>query len=153
MAITHRLLSTRLHEGGAYVGEAYVSGLSMTVYQCGSCGVEHGLTKAFTDARRSDHKTFYCPWCQTSLVFNGESDEERFRRERDEAQRRLQATRDLLTHEERSHAATKGHLTRTKKRIKNGVCPCCNRHFSNVEAHMASQHPDFNKGQEAAEKG
>lgn len=24
-----------------------------------------------------------------------------------------------------------------------GVCPCCNRSFTNVRRHMTSQHPDY----------
>lgn len=30
-----------------------------------------------------------------------------------------------------------------KNRVANGVCPCCNRHFENLERHMKGQHPDF----------
>lgn len=48
-----------------------------------------------------------------------------------------------LESERRAHAATKGQLTKTKKRIANGVCPCCNRSFANLERHMAGQHPDY----------
>lgn len=29
-------------------------------------------------------------------------------------------------------------------RIRNGVCPCCNRSFKDVHRHMKSQHPEFN---------
>jgi hypothetical protein len=59
-----------------------------------------------------------------------------------DANQRVRATRDLLEHEERSHAATKGHLTRTRKRVHHGTCSHCNRHFKDLERHMASKHAD-----------
>jgi hypothetical protein len=58
-------------------------------------------------------------------------------------QQQHRATRDLLRAEERSHTATKGQATKLRKRIANGVCPCCHRHFANVERHVKTKHPDY----------
>ena len=44
---------------------------------------------------------------------------------------------------ELSRAAIKGHLTRTKKRIAAGVCPCCKRTFQDLARHMSGQHPTY----------
>lgn len=33
--------------------------------------------------------------------------------------------------------------TRIKNRVKNGVCPCCNRTFENLARHMQAKHSDF----------
>ena len=49
----------------------------------------------------------------------------------------------LLDTEERSHAATRGHLTRAKKQVhraEHGVCPHCNRSFQNLARHMQTKH-------------
>ena len=35
--------------------------LSFESITCGSCGVAFAMTSAFIEARREDHKTFYCP--------------------------------------------------------------------------------------------
>ncbi|MBV6448554.1 hypothetical protein [Nitrosomonas sp.] len=37
---------------------------------------------------------------------------------------------------ERSARAYKGQATKIKRRVGRGVCPCCNRHFENLERHM-----------------
>jgi hypothetical protein len=34
-------------------------------------------------------------------------------------------------------------MTRIKKRVAAGVCPCCNRSFKDLARHMAGQHPDY----------
>jgi hypothetical protein len=44
--------------------------------------------------------------------------------------------------ERRRHAATKGTLTKTRKRIEAGVCIHCNRTFQNLARHMASKHTE-----------
>ena len=49
-------------------------------------------------------------------------------------------------HATRRMAAAKGELTKMKKRVGNGVCPCCNRQFVNLQRHMATQHPGYAVG-------
>jgi hypothetical protein len=43
----------------------------------------------------------------------------------------------------RGAAAQKGQKTRIKNRIARGVCPCCNRSFADLGAHMQQKHPHF----------
>lgn len=111
------------------------------------CGMRHAVPQELADFQRRQHNNgekphgIYCPlghvWVPSG---KGHAQIEREKREAIEA--RYQALRDQLHAEERSHSATKGQLTKAKKRIGKGVCPCCNRHFTNVERHMASQHPE-----------
>jgi regulator of protease activity HflC (stomatin/prohibitin superfamily) len=60
--------------------------------------------------------------------------------ERDDA---VNKAREEAQHERNRANGYKGHATRITKRAKAGVCPCCNRHFTALERHMASKHPDF----------
>lgn len=152
MTIMRRTLATKIHDGGACVGTSFVSGLKMTVYQCGTCGVHHGLTEQFIAARRRDHADFYCPWCQTSLHYSGESDEERTRRLlADERSRSGRLTAEL-DQTRASLSATKGVVTRVKKQrdrlhefVGAGQCPVpgCHRHLKDLARHMQSKHADW----------
>ena len=113
----------------------YTETLTVTTCWCGiKLAVPDNLLRW---AQESRNNPIYCPIGHTFVFHN--SFEEKLKQE----QQRHQATRDLLTQEERSHSATKGQLTKTKKRVAKGVCPCCKRHFTNVERHMASQHPEY----------
>lgn len=114
--------------------------------ECSTCGVIYALTRDFIAARHRDGKFWYCPnghqWKYT------ETDLQKALKRAEEAERRVEMERgwrseayQSLDAEKRSHSATKGQLTKTRKRIQNGVCPDCNRHFVNVERHMASKHP------------
>lgn len=109
------------------------------------CGIAVGLPFSLhRHMKQSEKNSAYCP-IGHSFHFGGsfETQLEQEKEARERAERRAQATRDLLSAEERSHTATRGHLTRHKKRASVGVCPCCNRQFQNVARHMKCKHPDF----------
>lgn len=102
------------------------------------CGINLAIpANLLSFARNHKGHSIYCPLGHT-FVFT-DSFEEQLKRER----QRHEATRSLLHAEERSHSATRGQLTRARKRAAAGVCPCCQRTFQNVARHVASKHPDF----------
>lgn len=126
---------------------------TLTILACADCHMLFGITKSFEQDRRDDHTNFYCPkghpnhWPQ-------QSDEERFRKEKAVLERKLdnalaredreKAHRQAV---ERTNRALKGHLTRWKRRVSNGVCPVasCKRHFPNVQNHVKTCHADWLK--------
>lgn len=120
---------------------------------CYLCGVLFGIEGGYDERRRKDHKSFFCPNGH-SQAYVGPSQAERERdaavAERDAARalaeresRRRRNAEITAEHERRSAAAHKGWATRIRNRIKNGVCPCCNRSFANVRRHIETKHPDF----------
>lgn len=114
---------------------------TLVVEECWVCGVHFGMTSTFQRKRSEDGKVFFCPaGCRISY---GESKVQQLERALEAERTRRQWERDQREATERSLAAQKGQVTKLKKRIGAGVCPCCNRHFTNVERHMASQHPDY----------
>lgn len=124
------------------------------VTTCESCGIQFGASKAWMDARRADGKGFYCPNGH-ALAFEGTTKKlkkelEEAKKAAADAKRQADQYRNWYNAEQGDHeqtrkklSSTKGQLTKTKKRVANGVCPCCSRHFANLERHMAGQHPDF----------
>lgn len=116
---------------------------------CIDCGVLFGLEAHYDDERKQDHKSFSCPNGH-SQHYVGKTDVQIAHEERDAARqlaaresRRRQLAQADAEHARRSAAAYKGWATRVRNRIANGVCPCCNRSFTNVRRHMESQHPDY----------
>lgn len=107
---------------------------TLTVVAC-TCGISYAIPEALEQQARDHRRNVYCPlghsWIYT------ESTEERLEKER----KAHRATRELLAAEERSHSATKGAMTKLKKRVEAGVCPHCNRTFQNLARHMHSKHP------------
>jgi hypothetical protein len=119
---------------------------TLALIECYLCGVQFGMTERMHLKRYEDGKSFYCPngHGQTWVV----SEADKLRNQLAQSRDRELATSDQLESERRGHAATKGQLTKTRKRIAGGVCPCCKRSFTNLTRHMAGQHPDYG-GEEA----
>jgi hypothetical protein len=114
---------------------------------CASCGITFAVPEWWQRKRRDDGQGFYCPNGH-SLVYGANTLEKRLKeaeRARDAARAYARSVVDQNDAERRSHAATKGQLTKVRKRVAAGVCPCCNRTFQNVSRHMAGQHPDYAK--------
>jgi hypothetical protein len=121
---------------------------------CASCAIVFAVPEQWDNERREDHKGFYCPNGH-SLVYKGESEAEKLQRQLDAERARVDMLRQetkrqkaTIDAERRSHAATKGQLTKTKKRVAGGVCPCCDRSFVQLARHMSTQHPDYTATQE-----
>ena len=120
----------------------------LEAHVCGECGIRWAAPARWWATRREDKKTFYCPnGCPRAFV---ESEADRLRRERD----RLKQENARLCDEahtawttaaqaERQARAFKGVATRIKNRVSAGVCPCCNRTFQQLAAHMAKKHPGY----------
>jgi hypothetical protein len=129
--------------GTLNITERYVS------QPCIKCGVMFALTEAYDRELRKNHHYFYCPNGHQQY-YSGKNDAEQAQARADESARAAERLRQQLKRREedlqserRRHSATKGQLTKTKRRIAHGVCPCCTRSFANVERHMANKHPDY----------
>ena len=119
------------------------------------CGMSFAMPDTFYQRMKETKVSFYCPRGH-SQYFVGETEEEKLRKrlqwaEEREKSLRLQQEREREEHrrslqrQERKTRAAKAVLTKTRKRIQNGVCPCCNRTFQNLMAHMKTKHPNYHK--------
>jgi hypothetical protein len=109
---------------------------------CCECGIRLGMPRDFNDMLHRTHATFYCPVGHGNY-YPQKSKEEQLREELEAEQRHskwLQSNRDAI---ERRRQAARGQLTKLKRRVGDGKCPCCNRTFHDLGAHMQREHPDY----------
>ncbi len=113
---------------------------------CGQCGIKFYAPQHWVECRRDrgDHgREFTCPNGHSRVW--GTSTLDKIRQERDRLKQqtaRLEdERRDALAVAEKALAEAR----RVKKRAQAALCPCCNRHFSQLERHMKSKHPDVVK--------
>lgn len=127
-------------------------------WSCIKCFMPYRLPKGFEAARREDSNTFWCPGCGNRLHFpKGGTEADRLRRELERAKQNEAYLNDQIKHanagaehEYRRRVALSGQVTKLKNRAQAGVCPCCNRTFKQLQAHMAQKHPAF-KAEPAAD--
>lgn len=122
---------------------------TLVVEQCCSCHVHFGMTQELHNRRRQDHQNFTCPNGH-GQHYTAQTEAERLAKELEASRKQRDywfAEKKRVESEKRSTIralnATKGWLHRTKRRIANGVCPCCNRSFKNLHRHMTTQHKDY----------
>lgn len=114
------------------------------------CGREFAITTNMLNHYKSGKNDFYCPYCKGTQGFYGKNKEDRLKDKIDMLEKEIRFSERQAANaraEERYQKncarAQKAAKTRMKSRIKNGVCPCCNRTFKQLAAHMKSQHPEY----------
>lgn len=109
---------------------------------CITCGVSIVMPEGLYRERLRGHANFFCPNGH-SQVFVDEHLEVKLKRELEqERKRREWAERDakiMTAALDREKAAS----ARLRKRVKNGVCPCCHRTFKQLARHMVTKHPGY----------
>lgn len=120
----------------------------MTKMECANCIMHFGIDSELAKRCQETGRTFYCPNGHANVYKETEIDrlKKENKRLKDDVHwtgKILRDTQEDLQITKREKATIKGQLTKTRKRIANGVCPCCHRTFVNVQRHMTTKHPDF----------
>jgi hypothetical protein len=116
------------------------------------CGINHAIPSDLNAwANASAKNAVHCPLGHEWVRRESEAAKVRrqLERERERAtllRSRVDQERARGDHEAARARGYKGALTKVKKRVGNGVCPCCQRSFPDLAAHMAGQHPDYADG-------
>ena len=120
---------------------------------CWRCHTSYVLPRAlYVSAKNSEKISFYCPYGHEAHFAAGETEEDKLRRERDLLKQQM-AERDDKIHRlikvandaEAMARKVKAEKVKLTKRVSHGVCPCCNRTFAKLAAHMKTKHPEFTK--------
>lgn len=120
----------------------------LVAIECFKCHVLFGMTEYHDRRCRDDGSEFFCPNGH-NLVYR-ETNVMKQRKRAEQLERQLAASQSsLLTvardrdHQARRAVSLKGVVTRTRKRIASGKCPCCHHGFANLAAHMLRHHPGY----------
>lgn len=110
--------------------------LSYQTEICCNCGVHFAMAQHFHNEKRTNGGTFYCPNGHSQHYTKPRMQELQEQLEQKERELRAQKCVALAEQQMREKAERK------LKRVSRGVCPCCNRTFSNLARHMKTKHAD-----------
>lgn len=129
------------------IGDEITGVGTLHVTDCPTCGCMYAIPDGIyrNGKKWKAKRTIYCPngheW-----HYLGKTHDEEVRELRDQVAR-ANARRDQAEAAERMARAREGkwkkESSRLKQRAAAGVCPCCHRHFTNVERHVKTKHPDY----------
>lgn len=124
----------------------------MKLITCYKCKIEFGLPDDFHRVAQQSAESFtwYCPNGHPQVFASKPTETDILRRERDSLKQAIAYEQDRVREAERRAeladrrvSAARGQITKIKKRAMAGICPCCGRHFTNLERHMGTKHPGF----------
>lgn len=118
---------------------------------CCKCKTEMWIPDdLYSAAKKSQDIYVFCAYGHAQHYPEGEPEIEKIRRERDTLKQHMSRWMDEAAAQKRAKdaalrqaAASRGQVTKLRKRAGAGVCPCCNRTVSQMARHMAAKHPDF----------
>ena len=115
----------------------------MMIESCCNCNVKFAMTKEMYESRLEDGNLFYCPNGHSQHYTKRQDIEKEMQSIKQSMQSSIEFWRDRAKGEKKEVIKYKKNLTRIKNRVKNGVCPCCNRSFENLHDHIKTKHPKF----------
>lgn len=126
-------------------------GISFYLKDCDACGMHFAIPSDIERRCADEKRAWWCPGCGHRWYY-GLTTTEKLRKELEqkdlaiEAERRMKenarAQRDAA---QRSLNSQRGATTKLKNRIKNGLCPCCRRSFTDLQRHMKTKHPKWHQ--------
>ena len=127
-----------------------LAGIRCEICQCITCGIPFTVPDIVINKHREVGGYHSCPNGHSQGWDKDGCEVADLRRERDRLKQQIAAKDDDIAWQkqqrkdaERLAAAARGQVTKLKKRAAAGVCPCCNRQFSNMHRHMQTKHPEF----------
>ena len=117
------------------------------VVSCYLCGTRFGINNDLYRAAVQNHdRSVHCPACGKLTCWTGKTEAQKLQDELARERQRHDQTRAELKDMEARRRAALGQVTKIRNRVGNGICPCCNGHFDNLQRHMQAKHPGYQKG-------
>jgi hypothetical protein len=120
--------------------KTYVYSTTLTVTNCGDCGIPFAIPRDLYADRRKDGRSFYCP--NGHFISYAETENQRLARElayQKDRRAAIAAERDQI---QASLSATRGVVTRMRNRAIAGECSFCGQHLHDLARHVARMHPN-----------
>lgn len=108
--------------------------VEMVMECCYSCGVLFAFPADMKLVLLDTHHTFYCP--------NGHQQQYLAKSEAETLREALERQKGMTQIELAMRLESEKEQAKLRKRIGNGVCPCCSRSFQNLRSHMRTKHPN-----------
>lgn len=131
------------------IGQLIQATEQLRVEQCYKCQCLFAIPMdLYKRARIDSNVSFYCPHGHGQSYTKSEVSV--LKEQLESKERQLQWKQEQIESKNRqikqldySVRAQKAAKTKILNRVKNGVCPCCNRSFQNLQNHFKIKHPEL----------
>ena len=117
--------------------------IELQTVDCGVCGGSYAINKRHHTWCHENGKAWTCPYCKCSWGYAGIGEVDKLKNELEAERARKQAALERANRVEADLLKAQRAEKRMKTRIAAGTCPCCQRTFKQLAAHMHRKHPDY----------
>lgn len=123
-------------------GNEITETLNFVLEECCNCGIPFFMPNYLKQRLLNNPGTsFYCPNGH-GQHYTGKTEEQKRIEKLQEDLEFVKRDRQGIENQLLDTINEKNKLSRQLKRVKNGVCPCCNRSFTDLERHIKTKHPE-----------
>lgn len=123
-------------------GNTTTETIDFTLETCCACGIPFFMpTYHYKRLLANKGEAFYCPNGH-SQSYVGKTEAEKLKEKLQQLETEKAKQEEELQNRWLDALNEKSKLEKKMKRLTNGVCPCCNRPFHNLQQHMKKQHPE-----------
>lgn len=104
---------------------------------CSECGIPFSVPDSYQKRLRSTHETFYCP--------NGHGQWYPAKSKTEILEEKLRQKENELAQTTTARIQIESQLNKAQKKLKRvaeGQCPCCDKTYKHLAAHMKNKHPE-----------
>lgn len=130
------------------IGQLLYAQETLVIEQCCNCHVYFAMPKEMVERKKEQGGSFYCPNGHGQHYTRTEN--EKLKGQIESLNRQISSKQTIIDEKNRqidqlgySIRAQKAAKTKILNRVKNGVCPCCNRFFKSLNLHFKSKHPEL----------
>lgn len=117
--------------------------VELSIVNCGECGGSYAINARYRSQCRDKGTGWTCPYCKCSWGYYKNNRHKDLEDQLERAQRDRDHYLSQVSHARRQRDNARNSHKKMRNRVKNGVCPCCNRTFQNLLKHMRTKHPEI----------
>jgi hypothetical protein len=125
-------------------GQTQTDKIEFVLEECCSCGTPFMLPKRLQKMLINNQNTFYCPNGHPQS-YCGKTEAERLKEQVAQLEKEKIKQHEILQNRWLDALGENQKLEKQLKRVHKGVCPCCNRSFTDLFRHMKTKHPEVVK--------
>lgn len=128
-------------------GNTTTEAINFTLETCCACAIPFFMpTYHYKRLLANKGETFYCPNGHP-MSYTGLTEAQKLKQELDKLKEEKNKENEELQNRWLDVLGEKNKLEKQLKRVHRGVCPCCNRTFSDLSNHMKVKHPELIGGE------
>lgn len=138
----------------SFIVQTLTTSETLVVEQCCKCMCYFAMPKDLWERAKQSEREFFCPNGHGQVYTKTENSKLKAQiqqLENDAIRRKQYIDEQNNTIEQLGYSlrAQKAAKTKIMNRVKNGVCPCCNRTFKDLQSHFKTKHPELLSGERA----